>query len=89
MLKDLVNYFEEIELDDLTNELKSYGVEFISNENIYKNFFEFKKIFNARDYNVTLKEKFATTLIYNIKDTVVKDSNSDNKFENTNTEEAA
>ena len=34
MLKDLISYFEEIELDDLTDELNNYGVEFISMEKL-------------------------------------------------------
>lgn len=68
MLKDLINFFENAPLDEVTSELKKYNVEFIKNNvEKYNNILnKSQKIIFNDSYNATVNSKLTYKRVSNI-----------------------
>ncbi|MDY3208425.1 hypothetical protein ACEE21_02470 [Clostridium baratii] len=77
MLKDLINFFENAPLDEVTSELKKYNIEFIENNvEKYNNILiKSQKIIFNDSYNATVNSK----LTYKKVDNINTDYNIDTK----------
>lgn len=69
MIKDLIDFFENAPLEEVTAKLKSYGVEFIENEvNNYNKILENKKLnISASSYTAKINSKLTYKSIDKIK----------------------
>lgn len=78
MLKDLINFFENAPLDEVTSELKKYNVEFIKNNvEKYNNILnKSQKIIFNDSYNATVNSKLTYKRVSNINTDYNIDMNS-------------